>query len=78
MTRNNFLQVLSAFHWLNFQNLEADWVTVTDDDCFMNVQNVFNSFNNTKVDENYKKMFCGLRHHVDGHAVREQWDPWFE
>ena len=75
---NNFLQVLSAFHWLNFQNLEADWVTVTDDDCLMNVQNVFTSFNNTKVGENYKKIFCGFAQSVNAQPIKGISSKWFK
>jgi len=58
------IKVISSLNWLNTQigskNLEADWVTVTDDDCFIDVYKVFNTFYNLNVSENENKIFCGL------------------
>ena len=66
------LQVLSSFHWLKFQKLEVDWVTVTDDDCLMNVQNVYNSFKAIKVSENENKIFCGFKRTENAEPVRDK------
>ena len=65
MTNYKSSQVLSSFYWLNVQKLEVDWVTVTDDDCFMNVQNVFDTFNGIQVSESGNQIFCGLERTVD-------------
>ena len=64
LTESKFFKVISSLNWLNTQigskNLEADWVTVTDDDCFIDVYKVFNTFYNLNVSENENKIFCGL------------------
>ena len=65
LTNYKLSQVLSGFHWLKSQKLEADWITVTDDDCFMNVTKVVHTFNQTQVNESGNKIFCGLSKWVD-------------
>lgn len=58
------IKVISSLNWLNSQigskELEVDWITVTDDDCFIDVYKVFNTFYNLKVNENENKIFCGF------------------
>ena len=82
MLIKKIFQVLSGFHWLKFEKLSADWVTVTDDDCFMNVQNVYNSFKAIEVNENEKKIFCGFQRTENAEPVRgylkELYPKWYK
>ena len=78
MLTKKILQVLSSFHWLNFEKLEVDWVTVTDDDCLMNVQNVYNSFKAIKVNENENKIFCGFARTENGGPIKDKSSKWYK
>ena len=69
---------MSGFNWLNAQNLEADWVIVTDDDCFMNVNNVFDAFKNLKVSENDDKIFCGFVYSPSSGPNRWTESKWYQ
>jgi len=75
------IKVISSLNWLNTQigskNLEADWVTVTDDDCFIDVYKVFNTFYNLKVSENENKMFCGFLINKGFSPHRYRSSKWF-
>ena len=78
MLIKKIFQVLSGFHWLKFEKLSADWVTVTDDDCFMNVQNVYNSFKAIGVNENEKKIFCGFQRTENGGPIKDKSSKWYK
>ena len=77
MLTKKIFQVLSGFHWLNFEKLSADWVTVTDDDCLINVQNVYNSFKEIEVIENENKIFCGFQRNENGEPIKDKSSKWY-
>ena len=71
-------QVLSAFNWLNARKLQYDWVTVTDDDCLMNVNKIYNVYNEitNNVDNISNKIFCGFEYGINRKPIREKKSKW--
>ena len=63
---------------MNAQKLQFDWVTVTDDDCLMNVNKIYNVFNEitNNVDDISNKIFCGFEYGINRKPIREKKSKW--
>ena len=66
-------KVLSAYQWLYYSiNNIATFYSFTDDDCFLNILNIYKHFKtNFSTLSNKHKVFCGF--HLANEACPERW-----
>ncbi|XP_077970604.1 uncharacterized protein LOC120328290 [Styela clava] len=68
------IKVLSTFRWILEQELNVKFVTMTDDDCLVNLPRMqyFIDANVTTDPDYQKKVYCGLKLLHDGKPHREE------
>lgn len=72
------LQVLATFRWILKQDIKATYFTVTDDDCLMNLFNIYEFFKaEQETNQDYDKtVYCGYVYDQDSKPFRNDSNKW--
>jgi len=67
-------KVLSAFGWILKEGIEIDFVTVTDDDCLLNLKNIYRSF---RTNHENDVIYCGFQFGKDRKPITNPESKWY-
>ena len=67
--------MLAGFGWILKTGVRANLVTVTDDDCVMNVLDINTWYRETLIEP--FDLFCGLRFNPTGKPIRWTQSKWY-